>query len=125
MSTSEPSSLVAAWRKARARQQVAADLEGTLLDVIVQEAKEAGTSIRELSRELDVPKSTLARYWRGPRQSKTPPVWGNPIEYDAAQRAIWSHDPTNAHAMLGHCPWIWEDTPAGRSVHAVPLLNIA
>lgn len=109
---------VQAFETARTRSSIAQHAEARLLHLAVYDAREAGLSVRETAAALRVPKSTVARHWRG-GETVAPPAWGNPEEYLSAERAIWAHAPDNFDNRV---PYEWEDHPDGtRSSRAIPL----
>ncbi|MCT1368555.1 hypothetical protein M4D50_11180 [Rothia sp. p3-SID1597] len=106
-----------AFMVARERADVAAAFERNTLHTAIYDAREAGMSIRETAVSLRVPKSTVARYWRGsPKRRDDLPLWGSPNAWREAHEAIWAHEPSELADTF--IPYEWAETDGQRSVQA-------
>lgn len=118
-----------AYERARAAAAAAAEVEAELRYALVYDALQAGSSVRETSAMLRIPKSTVARVklnqaigpapWRGPATTGT--TWMTPEAYVEAHNAAWAHDETQ---HIHHAPFGIETLDDGsRVVTAVPMTN--
>ncbi|SDQ03477.1 helix-turn-helix domain-containing protein [Arthrobacter crystallopoietes] len=85
-------STLKAYETAKARGAAARSVERNLLRQALYDAKEAGHSIREIARLLDLPKSTVARMAVLPKN----PGWEPTISAEAyieEHNAAWAHEP--------------------------------
>lgn len=104
-----------AFMVARERADVAADFERNTLHTAIYDAREAGMSIREAAAALRVPKSTVARHWRGrPKGGSALPLWGSPRAWREAHDAIWAHDPSELADTF--IPYEWVDEDGARAI---------
>lgn len=101
-----------ALRKARARASVARTIEANVLHTAIYDAKEAGLSIRQTAKALQIPIGTAVRHWHiGHNCPAVVPTWGNPDEWRDAHAAVWSHD--SGEAADDHLPWQWHHRADG------------
>ncbi len=106
-----------AFMVARERADVAAAFERVTLHMAIYDVRKAGMSIREAAAALRVPKSTVARHWRGRSTGRGDlPVWGSPSSWREAHEAVWAHDPRQLADTF--IPYEWVETDGVRSVRA-------
>lgn len=95
-----------AFRRARRRAVVAAELQADLLYAAV---REAGMSIRQATAGLRVPRRVVARQWRRRAPEHGLSVPGAAGERRAAWAAVWAHDPSEQTGA--HIPHDGHDSP--------------
>lgn len=99
---------VTAHRRARERASVAVSLEASLLHTAIYDLRELGLSVRQAARELQVPKSTVARHWRKSHSCpEVLPMWGSESAYRDAHAAIWEGNPEEL--ADDWVPYEWSD----------------
>ncbi|MCC3292808.1 helix-turn-helix domain-containing protein [Arthrobacter sp. zg-Y1110] len=120
----EFASTAEAYRKARERSSVAVAFEARLLHSAVQEARQAGMSVREAAAALCVSKSTADRHWReGHGCTEAMPARETETAWMQAYEEVWAHSPE----MLANprIPREWREGEGVRTVKAQPAAVLA
>jgi DNA-binding transcriptional regulator YiaG len=101
---------VEAYKRAQGVSELAESMKNDLLHAVVYNAKKLGMSIRNTARLLNVPQSTIFRFWKNGRTRQDLPLHGSKSLYVQVSSIIYAK---SFDLRSGRCPWEWNSKADG------------